>query len=148
MIHHKSRLLGVLSSQRMLALGTALLAATFVVRSPAFRESVRYSLQGLALMPLFCGLFWSNTAPAWLRAALESRFLVYVGTVSYSLYLYNGFDSVLGVQNHLLGFFIVSVPATLASFYLVERPARRHLPVVLLKALRKTVGLGAREGQN
>jgi len=147
MIHHKSKWLGVLSSRRVLAFGAALLAATFALRSPAFRESVRYSLQGLALMPLFCGLFYSNNAPAWLRATLESKALVYVGTVSYSLYLYNGFGSVLGVQNPLLGLFIVSVPATLASFYLVERPARRYLPVLWLKWLRWTSGLKARGGQ-
>jgi peptidoglycan/LPS O-acetylase OafA/YrhL len=67
------------------AFGVLLLLTTFVVRDPAFRESVRYSMQGLGLYPLF---FLAIRYPQ----QLFTRFLNwgpvrFVGTLSYSLYL-------------------------------------------------------------
>lgn len=65
--------------------GLGLLLVCFQVRDPAFRESARYSLQGIGLYPLFFLLIrhpqlavarWLNLRPV--------RFL---GTLSYSLYL-------------------------------------------------------------
>lgn len=66
-----------------LALGT--LMATFLVRNGVFRETVRYTLQGLALMPLFyCAIRWSNQLPfAW----LNTKWLMVLGTYSYAIYL-------------------------------------------------------------
>lgn len=69
----------------LLPAGLFLLVVTFVVRDPAFRESLRYSLQGIALAPIFVAAMrepgwgpfkWLNTAP-----------LRRIGLLSYSLYL-------------------------------------------------------------
>jgi peptidoglycan/LPS O-acetylase OafA/YrhL len=131
-----SRVLEALSSRAALVLGFALLLATLLVRDPRFRETIRYSLQGLAFVPMFCALFrggsGSRGAPALLRAVLESRAMVFIGAVSYSLYFY-----------HFLGLSIASAlfaPATLAraalalllgaigtlfSYHLIETPTRR-----------------------
>lgn len=66
-------------------IGIGLLVASFTLRDPAFRETVRYSLQGLGLYPLF---FVSIRHPRWLVARfLNLRFVRFVGTLSYSLYL-------------------------------------------------------------
>src|ERR1019366_1331141 len=64
----------------------AILIFCLVDRDVAFRESFRYSLQGLALMSIFfTSLYgrWSNFS----RNILETKPFVWLGKMSYSLYL-------------------------------------------------------------
>lgn len=75
------------SSAEWLALlgGVGLLLVTFLYRDPAFRESVRYSLQGVGLYPLF---FVAVRHPNLLLTRfLNLRPVRFVGTLSFSLYL-------------------------------------------------------------
>jgi peptidoglycan/LPS O-acetylase OafA/YrhL len=65
------------------ALGTFLI--TLINRNIVFRETVRYSLQGLALMPLF--YFAVRFSDNWLFRNLNSRFAITLGTYSYAIYL-------------------------------------------------------------
>lgn len=69
----------------LLIVSLTLLAATFVIRSPAFRETFRYSIQGLALMPMFyAAVKASHKIPfRWLNHPA----LKVVGVWSYSIYL-------------------------------------------------------------
>lgn len=65
--------------------GAGLLLASFLLRDPAFRESIRYTMQGLGLYPLF---FLSIRHPRWLlMRVLNLRPVRFFGTLSYSLYL-------------------------------------------------------------
>jgi len=65
--------------------GVALLLASFLIRDLAFRVSIRYSLQGIALYPLF---FITIRHPHWtVGRFLNLRPVRFVGTLSYSLYL-------------------------------------------------------------
>jgi peptidoglycan/LPS O-acetylase OafA/YrhL len=65
--------------------GVTLLLITFLYRDPAFRESVRYSLQGIGLYPLF---FVAVRHPNLLVTRfLNLRPVRFVGTLSFSLYL-------------------------------------------------------------
>jgi peptidoglycan/LPS O-acetylase OafA/YrhL len=67
------------------AVGLGLLLVTFVVRDLSFRVSIRYSLQGVALYPLF---FFAVRHPRWgVVRFLNLRPVRFVGTLSYSLYL-------------------------------------------------------------
>jgi len=61
------------------------LFSTFLFRDPRFRETLRYSVQGLALVPVFvCAVRY----PDWgLMKVLNYRPIAYVGVLSYSLYL-------------------------------------------------------------
>jgi peptidoglycan/LPS O-acetylase OafA/YrhL len=62
-----------------------LLLGTFVVRSPEFRESLRYSIQGIALLPLLSA---AVRFPGWGPfGVLQSRVLHHVALLSYTLYL-------------------------------------------------------------
>jgi peptidoglycan/LPS O-acetylase OafA/YrhL len=62
-----------------------LLLVTFLVRAPAFRETLRYSLQGIALTPVFVvALRYPSWAPCRL---LNGRLMGVLGTLSYPLYL-------------------------------------------------------------
>jgi peptidoglycan/LPS O-acetylase OafA/YrhL len=65
--------------------GLLLLLVSFVVRDPSFRESVRYSMQGLGLYPLFfLAVRYPNMT---VMRFLNWRPVRFVGTLSYSLYL-------------------------------------------------------------
>lgn len=116
--------LDALSTKVAMMIGAVVLAACFAIRDEMFRETFRYSLQGLALMPIFCGLFWSKSAPHWLVAILETRIMIFIGGISYSLYLYNEFGF-LFFDNLYAGFLIISVPCALMSYYIIEQPSRR-----------------------
>jgi peptidoglycan/LPS O-acetylase OafA/YrhL len=69
----------------LLPLGVATLLATFLVRDDSFRETVRYTLQGVALIPVFiCAIRWPGFLPF---RVLNTRPLSFEGLISYSLYL-------------------------------------------------------------
>lgn len=72
----------------------------------------------------------------WARAIFENRLVVWLGTISYSLYLWHPvvaerLDGVVGAQSQgRWGFALVAVPTVVAvsaaSYYLVERPFLRR----------------------
>ena len=65
--------------------GLALLLFTFVYRAPWFRETIRYSLQGIALTPIFIAAI---RFPHWLPfRVLNARAVAFVGVLSFTLYL-------------------------------------------------------------
>ena len=67
------------------AIGLAGLLISFLWRDPAFRSTFRYTLQGLALMPIF---YYAVTRPdhVFFRL-LNTRILRRIGIYSYTLYL-------------------------------------------------------------
>src|SRR5262249_46376917 len=74
--------------------GVALLLGTIVYRQPEFRESLRYSLQGLALLPIFFyAIRYPDAGPFKL---LNMRLLARIGILSYGIYLIH--DVVLNVM--------------------------------------------------
>jgi peptidoglycan/LPS O-acetylase OafA/YrhL len=69
----------------LLPAGLALLILTFVYRAEWFRETIRYTLQGIALTPVFVTAI---RFPNWLFfRVLNTRAVAFVGVLSYSLYL-------------------------------------------------------------
>lgn len=69
----------------MLALSAAALALSIVWRDPIFRETYRYSLQGLALMPFFYySIRFSAHFPFTL---LNTAIVARIGVYSYAMYL-------------------------------------------------------------
>ena len=131
MIDRKHALLAALSSRRALWLSLLLMLSTFAIRRDDFRETIRYSLQGAALVPVFCALFWADAPLLGLRPILESRVATYIGNISYSLYLYHFLA--LSVATVLISSAIELKVCALASafllatasYYLVENPLRR-----------------------
>ena len=76
---------GLLPMLAWLGAGLAVLLACFVVGGDFFRETVRYSLQGLALMPLF---YYAVTRPDFLLfRPLNWAWMRLIGFYSYSIYL-------------------------------------------------------------
>lgn len=57
---------------------------------------------------------------------LRLRPLVYIGALSYSLYVWHMFALYVTLWNHRIIAAMLTVPLTLGSYYLVERPFRRR----------------------
>ncbi len=62
-----------------------LLLITLVYRNPVFRQTIRYSIQGVALAPIL--YYVVHTPQTWVGRILNARWLAALGTISYALYL-------------------------------------------------------------
>jgi peptidoglycan/LPS O-acetylase OafA/YrhL len=109
---------------------TGLLLVTFVVRGQVFRETLRYTLQGLALTPIF---FAAIRWPGWsIFRPLNYKPMRFVGTLSYSLYLIHQV-ALAAVDQHLrlgrvAGAFVallVSLALAFAMYRVVEKPCAK-----------------------
>jgi peptidoglycan/LPS O-acetylase OafA/YrhL len=131
MIHERSAWLAWMSNRLALTVSALVLLGTLAIRDEQFRETFRYSLQGIALMPIFCRLFWDARSAGVVRTALESPGAVFIGNISYSLYLYHFLA--LSMAELLLprsaemkaAAIVCGFAAAIASYYLVENPVRR-----------------------
>jgi peptidoglycan/LPS O-acetylase OafA/YrhL len=110
--------------------GLALLLVTFLVRGQIFRETIRYTAQGLALTPVFvAALRW----PAWPAfRVLNWRPIRFVGTLSYSLYLLHQAVIAAIAQHTRAGAVARALLALIVSFAIawtiyrfVEKPCAR-----------------------
>jgi peptidoglycan/LPS O-acetylase OafA/YrhL len=115
-----------------LPLGLLTLLVTFVIRDPRFQETLRYSLQGIALVPVFVvAIRWHEWGVFRL---LNLRWVRFLGVISYSVYLVH-LTIFYGVQNgwlHLRSPLLqaaLTVALTLAIAVgirvLVEKPCAR-----------------------
>jgi peptidoglycan/LPS O-acetylase OafA/YrhL len=110
----------------ILTIAVAVLLFCFVYRDVRFRETLRYSLQGLALAPLF---FCAIRYPHWPTFAwLNHGWVRGLGTISYTFYLIH--TTALAVADRflvrprivvVLAGFLLSVAFSAAMYFLVER---------------------------
>lgn len=114
----------------VLAGGLALLLLTFIVRDTGFRESIRYTIQGIALLPLF---WFAVRYPQWFAFRwLNLGWVRYLGAISYTFYLVH--VSALVLAEHLapqgsgpwlvMGF-LLSLAFASAMLFFVEQPLAR-----------------------
>jgi peptidoglycan/LPS O-acetylase OafA/YrhL len=111
-------------------LGLALLIFTFIFRDPMFRETFRYTLQGLGLMPLFVvAIRWCDWGPFKL---LNYRWVKFLGLLSYSMYLMHqvilyGIAERTSFHPFIQGAIALLASVLLASaiYYAVEQPCAR-----------------------
>jgi peptidoglycan/LPS O-acetylase OafA/YrhL len=68
-------------------IGIVILLVSIAMRGEMFRQTIRYSIQGLALAPVFFYVvrYSDSTVTKW----LEGRFLIRIGDLSYALYLFH-----------------------------------------------------------
>ena len=119
----------ILMNRAVRILGILILLLSFAIRNEGFRETIRYSLQGLALMPLFTTVLLDRPDNLS-RKLLSAPPMVLIGRLSYSIYLFHLpartpgeviFGSPYSIGTILSGLIITGVVAyTLLIF--VERP--------------------------
>lgn len=111
------------------ALGLSIIILTFLIRDEGFRETIRYSLQGLALMPLFCAVL-VDPPDNPVRRVLASPTMVLIGRLSYSIYLFHLisrtpaeliFGSPYRIEAVVSGLFVTGAVSYLLLIF-VERP--------------------------
>lgn len=119
-----------------LALGLGLLLASLAYRNPAFRETFRYSLQGIAVVLIFFHLYMGERS--FLQSILEWPPLKLLGVLSYGAYLWHleyirvmeKYVQVASLSGTDLALYVISgigltfVVAYL-SYELIARPAAR-----------------------
>lgn len=104
------------------------LVASIAVRNVTFRETFRYTVQGLALVPVFVACIRSWAAVPW--SVLNTAALRWLGLISYTLYLVH-YTIIQLVQRLRLGALTFPIAAALAIalsaiiYRLIERPAAR-----------------------
>lgn len=111
----------------VLLAGALALFLSVAIRNEFFRQTFLYSFQGFGLFILVPAI--SFMGPNSIKRTLESKFLIFVGKISYSLYLFhwialkisNRFTAEYSFQWQWL-FWTLAILLSLASYYLVEKP--------------------------
>lgn len=111
-------------------LGVGVLLFTFLYRNEVFRYTWRFTLQGIALLPLFAYVIKARGSKVF--RILNTRWLAQLGVLSYSLYLIHGiildwFTIHLHSSKLLVGVMTFSVAIILAKCLqlAVERPMQK-----------------------
>jgi peptidoglycan/LPS O-acetylase OafA/YrhL len=114
----------------LLPLSVVVLLGTFLDRDESFRETLRYTLQGLALIPLFIAAI--HYQKSWPVLFLNLPFMRYLGVLSYSLYLCHliiieNINSVWTANPALTGAVSLACALCFATMvhYWIERPCTR-----------------------
>ncbi len=121
----------LLASLPSVGLALVVLVLTFAMKGALIRETIRYSLQGLALLPIVAAITFSkrNVLFGWARAVLSTKPLTFYGKLSYSIYLWH-FPCIFAVTRSLPNLslsitmplaLLVTFAAALFSYLAVER---------------------------
>jgi peptidoglycan/LPS O-acetylase OafA/YrhL len=124
------RLIGIVTSRTGFLISLIVLLASYAIRDPYFQNTIRFTIQSLALMVIVSGVVFAEPF-RFINTALNHSVSRWIGNLSYSLYVWHG-----GCM-FLFGWWIASKPVpemislhvalTFAlancSYYLIERPA-------------------------
>jgi peptidoglycan/LPS O-acetylase OafA/YrhL len=115
------------------------LLATFLYRNEGFRNTLRYTLQGLALIPLFIAAI--RFQGSFVVKILNLSWVRFLGVLSYSLYLCHSIILEAIIRTTAKGPILIGAAGIICSLifatfvhYSVERPctkARKRLSRVL-----------------
>lgn len=117
----------------LICVGLAVLVMTLVARDPWYRMTARYAVQSAALFMIFAALLYAERA--WLfREVLNWKPLVWIGGISFSLYLWHILvwtlitHAVGDVSGLYLALISAAVSIVLAwlSFEFIEKPGIRY----------------------
>lgn len=134
------KILKPLGSPWMVALGCLCLLISFAMPDGVFKAIVRDTLRSWFAVPLVCSVLFSDGL-VWVKRILEWKPIVWVGLLSYSLYVWHGaqeyFWTAAGFSKAMHGFGFLELAGAFAcaitSYYLIEQPFlrfKRHLKPV------------------
>ena len=113
-----------------LAFASVLILMSFLIRDDGFRETLRYSLQGLALLIFFRNLYFLPRL-SWAPKVLDWKPVAWTGKISYGLYLWHipvtmYFDQftplAFGSPAFVLAVFAATYVICWFSYHQVEKP--------------------------
>lgn len=119
-----------INSVIIFGLGLCGILLSLLYRDEYFRSVIRYSLQGVSLYLIFNELIFSEKLK-FIRLILSNNAIVYIGKLSYSMYLYHWFAVVIlmvyvGVAEisplWQAGYWSITLGMSLLSYYFVELP--------------------------
>ncbi|MGE0879505.1 MAG: acyltransferase family protein [Acidimicrobiia bacterium] len=127
MLDRKSTEFGVKQYGALFA-GLGGLLLSLLVRNGDFRETLRYTLQGVSLFPIFFLAISHPRHPVFV--VLQNKWVRWIGVLSYSIYLTHFVVLVVVAENTSWGkplvgvvSFVVSVALAFAMHKLIEQPA-------------------------
>ncbi|WP_345951711.1 acyltransferase [Mucilaginibacter sp. PAMB04274] len=128
-IYNSAVYVKIISNKWVFAAAALTIVACLVVRNGAFRNTIRYSIQGLSLLVVIPAVV---NIPIYqnLRTLLSNRALVFVGKLSYSIYLTHmtaiGSLAFIRKNGHPLLFYVLVILLTAAlsvfSYQFIEKP--------------------------
>lgn len=133
------KLLAWLTTRRAFIGGACLMLASFAIRDHYFQNTWRFTIQGIALFPLVAGVVFGQPF-AMVNRVLNTAPFIWVGALSYSLYVWHGGTTFLfgrlidALPPALLPITELAISFLLAivSYYAIERPVvglrKRFMP--------------------
>ena len=143
LVHARSRHLEWISSQRILIAAVVLSVVDFAIRDERYRQTLHFTVQGMVLVPVFHALFVSHKWLAPIERLLEHPSLLFIGKISYSLYLYHFLllQCLVVAMHPGIGLYLAAIAtglmAATLSYKFVETPMRR-LGAKLARSLERT----------
>ena len=119
-----------LDSRWVFLVGCTGILISLLFRDEYFRQVFRYSLQGLCLYLIFGEIIYSEKIKV-IRNILSGKLIVFIGKLSYSIYLYHWlalilmmiwFDGRALTPVWQLSYWGFSLVLSMASYFMVERP--------------------------
>jgi peptidoglycan/LPS O-acetylase OafA/YrhL len=108
--------------------GLFLLLFALVYRNPIFRETYRYSIQGIGLLHVLPFII-ARRHHTWVKTVFENRSIVLIGKLSYSLYLFHWLaiqvvTTIMPVYS--VAWYMLTIAVTIGlscfSYYAIEMP--------------------------
>jgi peptidoglycan/LPS O-acetylase OafA/YrhL len=117
-------------SKVIFSIGIFGILASLLYRDEYFRNVFRYSLQGISLYLIFNEIIFSGKMSS-MRSILSNGIMVFIGKLSYSMYLYHWFAVIIMMlyvgaaevkPMWQAGYWMITVSMSLLSYYCIERP--------------------------
>jgi peptidoglycan/LPS O-acetylase OafA/YrhL len=126
-----ARLKSIFDNKIAIGFSLALMLLSLLFRDDRFRETIRYTLQGIALVPLFYVTLNGESLRRF-DAFITSSLAILVGKLSYSIYLYHWLALIIAswvAGNEkislpwLVTYYLLTIVFSYSSYQLIEKPS-------------------------
>ncbi len=126
--YHSAAYIKILKSKWSLIAGLLVILFSLLFRSAMFRESLRFTLQAIAFFLIVPAIGFYNPTSI-IKRILENKLMLFLGRLSYSLYLFHWMIIILANNNFkqysmswIIFIVFFSFLLSVISYYFVEQP--------------------------